>query len=132
MRYTAHIQWRNDDYFEVATQPLEQKLSIDRKREDYTPKGPTASELFVASLAGCIGVFAKRYLSRHEVGFKKLEVTAAAELTKETPVRLTNIHVAVSTDAQLGNKRDVFMRFIKNCPIHNTLLHTKEVDISLE
>ncbi len=78
-----------------------------------------------------MGVFAKKYLTRHNLEFKKLKVEVEAEFITKSPMHLVNIRVKVYTDAGLGDKKDTFMRFIKNCPIHNTIVNTKAVEISI-
>jgi uncharacterized OsmC-like protein len=67
----------------------------------------------------------------HSVGFREIRIQAQADLLQANPLRLVNIKAKVYTDANLEDKREVFLRFIKNCPIHNTIIHTKEIDIDL-
>ncbi|MCF7908055.1 MAG: OsmC family protein [Candidatus Omnitrophica bacterium] len=88
-------------------------------------------EVLLSALGGCIGVYANKYLERHAIAFTKLEIMVTGELTTESPARIVDIKVKVDTDAQLGDKKEVFLRFIHNCPVHNTLLNTKEVEIDL-
>ena len=106
-------------------------MCVDRSAPDYKSQGPNPLEVFLSALGSCIGVFAKKYLSRHDIGFKELKIEAKAEFTTNPPTRLTNIGVKVSTDADLGSNREVFLRFIKNCPVHNTILHTDQINIEL-
>jgi len=79
-----------------------------------------------------IGIYANKYLERHKVAFAKLEVAVSGEFITESPARIINIKAKVDTDAQLGDKKEVFLKFIKGCPIHNTLIQTREVKISLD
>lgn len=107
------------------------EVYIDKREEDYTPAGPNSVELFLSSLGGCIAVYGKSYLRRHNITFNKLDVDVEAKFSQTPPLHLANIKVKVDTDADLGEKFEVFLRFIKNCPIHNTLIHTNEVDIEI-
>ena len=56
-------------------------------------------------------LFAKRYLERHNLEFRELKIEAEAELTTEASMRLTKIKAKVYTDADLGDRRKVFLRF---------------------
>jgi len=67
-------------------------------------------------LAGCIGIYAKNYLIRHQIEFNELKINADAELSQDAPIRLVNIKVRVSTDVDLGDSREVFLHFIKKLP----------------
>ncbi len=131
MTIKAKLKFFGQDKFSVQASPSGATLTLDKNKEDYTPQGPGPLELFLVSLGGCVGVYAKRYLERHAREFKELKVEATAELSSEPPIRLADIKVQVSTDAELGDKQEVFLRFIKNCPVHNTLIHTAHVDINL-
>lgn len=101
------------------------------KGAELKPKASNSLELLLFSLANCIAVYANKYLERHTIVFNKLKVKAKADFTTESPARLINIQVKVDTDAQLDDKRAVFLKFIRACPIHNTLLNTKEIDVGL-
>ena len=130
MQIKAEVNFLKEDVFQIKTFPSEALLSIDKKKEGQVPGGPNPLEMFLSALAGCIGVYAKMYFGRHAVQFKRLEIQAEAEFTTDSPARLKDIIVKVNTDAQLADK-EVFLRFVSNCPVHNTILHTKEVKINL-
>jgi uncharacterized OsmC-like protein len=131
MPIEALVKYSHDDVFEVDAPDSAVKLYIDKRTENHSAEGSNPLEMFLASVGGCVGVYAKRYLSRHEIPFKKLNIHVKAELSQDPPMRLSMIHVQVETDARLDDKKDVFERFIRNCPVHNTLLHTKEVTIQV-
>lgn len=120
------------DKFKIYAVNTETNIIIDQKQPDHETEGPNPLELFLSSLAGCIGTFAKKYLTRHNIEFKKINVRVEADFSTDSPMRLADINVHLDTDAELGSKKDTFYRFIENCPIHNTILHTKEIKISLK
>ena len=94
--------------------------------------GPNPLELFIGSLASCVCVYAKKYLTQHSIEFKELQVSANAEFSKDSPTRLVNIKIKALTDAKLSKtEREVLLRFMKNCPIHNTVIHTENIEIDL-
>jgi len=101
------------------------------KSAGYKPSGTNPLEALLSSLGGCICIYANKYLERHTIPFTKLEVEVTGEFTTESPARIINIKAKVDTDAQLGDNQEVFLRFIHNCPIHNTLLNTNKIEIDL-
>ncbi len=131
MEVTSKLNFIDQDLFKAKLGFSDVDLYIDKPREGYSLKGVNPLEMFLTSVGGCVGVYAKRYLTRHNIRFNKLDILVSANLSKELPMRLADIKVEVDTDADIGDKKEVFERFIHNCPVHNTLLHTKEVNIKL-
>ena len=131
MQVQVSTTFIGEDKFEVTTPVPGVKIYVDKKKETGVPAGQNPLELFLSALSGCIGVYAKNYLARHEITFKKLKIQASAELSEDHPIRLVNIKARIETDADLKDKKDVFLKFVHNCPVHNTVLNTKEVDIQL-
>ena len=132
MEITARLDFIEEDLFKASSDSGFLELYIDKPRQDYTPKGPNPLEMFLSSVGGCVGDFAKRYLSRHNILFTKLSISVSAKLSKDSPLRLTDIIVNLDSDAELGDKKEVFELFIKGCPVHNTLLHAKEITIKVK
>ena len=54
-------------------------------------RGPTPTELFVASLASCVAFYAGRYLTRHGLSREGLGVSVAYEMATDRPARVANI-----------------------------------------
>lgn len=131
METKVELRFLKGDTFEVKTHTNEVTMYVDKKKEGQPAGGANPLELFLSSLAACVGVYALRYLTTHTVDFKQLNAVASADFSQDTPARLVNIKVNVHTDAKLADKQDVFLRFIRNCPIHNTVIHTQEVEIDL-
>ena len=131
MEQKVEVKFLGEDKFQVKAITSGVSLCVDKSAPDYKSQGPNPLEVFLSALGSCTGVFAKKYLSRHNIDFKELRVEAKAEFTTTPPARLTNIGVKVSTDADLGLNREVFLRFMKNCPVHNTILGTDQINIEL-
>ncbi|MDD5195625.1 MAG: OsmC family protein [Candidatus Omnitrophica bacterium] len=131
METKVELKFKGDDKFEINAFTNDVKIHVDKKKEGSPATGANPLELFLSSLAACVGVYALRYLTTHAVEFRELKIEAKADFSKDTPSRLVNIKVNVHTDANLTDKQEVFMHFIRNCPIHNTVVHTKEVEINL-
>ena len=131
MEAKALISFKKNDIFEIAMPSCSVKLSIDKKTPEHEPSGPNSLELFLASLGGCIGVYAKSYLRRHSLEFKKLDIKVSAELSQDSPRRLINITVEVLVDNDLKEHKERFIRFINNCPVHHTIVHTGHIEIKV-
>jgi uncharacterized OsmC-like protein len=125
----VNLKFLENDKFKVECLPSQTHFFIDKKKEDYQPQDPNPLELFLGALCGCVGVFTLNYLRRHYIEFKEIKIELNAKLSSNPPLRLVDIKVKVDTDARLEDK-DTFLRFIKNCPIHNTIIHTQEIGIS--
>jgi putative redox protein len=94
--------------------------------------GPTPTEVFAASLAACVGFFARRFLSRHDLPTAGLRVDAAYELSSSRPSRVERIIVHVVTPAPLPERRRAaFERVCAGCTVHNSLHAAPDVKISV-
>ncbi len=78
-------------------------------------------------------LFARNYCLQHNRAFSRLNTVTGGELSRDTPTRLVNIKVQVDTDAAVSQspERDVFLRFIRACIVHSTIINTEEIDIDL-
>ena len=92
---------------------------------------PTPTELFAASLAGCVAFFARRYLVRHGLPTAGLAVTSEFEIGG-APARVTTLRVEVTPPPELpAVRRDAFLAVISHCTVHNTLAQPPGIDIHL-
>ena len=107
-------------------------LTIDQPTEDGgDDMGPTPSELFVASLAGCIGFFAERFMVRHDIAVDGLEVHATYRYAEDTPSRVASIDVQLTIPAGFPeSKIPTLMRVVDRCTVHNSVRQAPEVRIS--
>jgi uncharacterized OsmC-like protein len=125
------VNFLENDKFEVVTNTSGITFYVDKQQDNYVPCGPNALELFLSSLGACIGVYAKRYFRRHAISFNECNIIVNAELSGESPLRLVDIKVRIQTDGQLSGNTEHFLRFIRACPIHNTIVATKDIDIEI-
>ena len=119
------------DTFEIIDSRLETAV-VGKKRQFIDLKNSNSLEIFLTSVGICAGAHAKRYLKRHNIFFSKLNISINAHLSRELPMSLKDINVDIDTDADTGDQKEAFERFIHGCPVHNTLLHTKEINITLK
>lgn len=94
--------------------------------------GPTPTELFVASLASCVGFYARRYLARHDLDATGLAVEVTYTMaTKPSRVGDVTLRLVVPAGVPL-QRQAALMAMAGHCTVHNTLTVTPEVTISLD
>ncbi len=123
-----HIQ---DKKFVARSLESGAEIRIDSYRQGRLPEGLNSSELLLASVGGCIMYYAHTYLSRMNIAFSRLEVKVSGEWQKR-PLMIKDIKVGIITDASLSTRRESFLRFVHNCPVHNTVINTQEIEIGLK
>ncbi len=106
-------------------------LLADQPAEDGgTDSAPTPTEIFIASLAGCVAFYAERFLGRHGLSTEGLKVTCAYEWA-EKPHRVGAIEVNVEAPSLPAGKREAFERVIDHCTVHNTLRVPPDVRVTV-
>jgi len=107
-------------------------ITIDQPLEDGGDDiGPTPSELFVASLAGCVGFFAERFLVRHNIPTGGLGVHATYEYAEDAPSRVPSIDVQLTVPVGFPESKMIaLMRVVDRCTVHNSLRQPPQVWIS--
>lgn len=97
-----------------------------------TDAGPTPTELFVASVAGCAEFYVQRFLRRHITSLDGLAVRAIAEMSHERPARVTRI--AIEVDLPPGLAAEVrlgALRAADQCVVRETLRHAPLVELAV-
>lgn len=119
-RFHAHIR----QHHLAIDQPLEEG------GEDW---GPTPVELFVASLAGCVGYYAERFLRRHNLSPDGLRVDASYEMAGDRPARVGSIQIDVDIPAELSPERQTALaRVLDHCTVHNSIRTPPAVAIAVQ
>ena len=97
-----------------------------------TDTGPTPTELFVASLAGCVAFYAGRHLSRHGLSPDGLRVVADYDMAADRPARVAAIRVRVTVpDALPEHRRRALLAVASHCTVHNSLASPPRVLVEL-
>lgn len=91
---------------------------------------PTPTELFVASLAACVGYYAERFLRRNGLSTDGMSVTADYSWA-ENPHRVGAIDLHVDAPGLTAARRAAFSSVIEHCTVHNTLHHPPEVHMQV-
>jgi putative redox protein len=89
---------------------------------------PTPTELFLASLAGCVTFYAERFLRRHGLPTDGLVVTCKYAWAAN-PTRVGEIDLTVDAPGLPPERREAFSRVVEHCTVHNTLRQPPEVRI---
>ena len=108
------------------------RLTVDQPVADGgSDAGATPTELFVASLAGCVAYYARRYLARHELPDRGLRVRAEYAMASR-PARVARIRlVLVLPDGVPNDRHQALLAVASHCTVHNSLTAPPEIGIEL-
>lgn len=124
------VRHESGDRFRVAVRG--HMLVVDQPGPRGQDLGPTPTELFVASLASCVGFYAERYLVRHELPLDGLEIRCRYEMSEQRPARVASIEIDVVLPSELSPaRRDALQRVVEHCTVHNSLRVPPEVVTSI-
>ncbi len=112
----------------MKAQSKDAAFTIDTKGRGITPP-----DTLLASLAGCVGVYVRKYAGGAKLVLDDFVITAEAEFTKEPPLMFKEISVTVDLKGVLLDERrkQALVAFIENCPVHHTLQATPAVHLYL-
>jgi len=89
--------------------------------------GMTPPELLLSALGTCAGYYAAQYLAARSLSSEGLEIRVTAEKAAQ-PARLGSFRIEVTMPALDEKHQAGLDRAVKACLIHNTLLHTPEIE----
>ncbi|MDP9281895.1 MAG: OsmC family protein [Chloroflexota bacterium] len=94
-------------------------------------RGPTPTEMFVASLAGCVGYHAERFLERHGKSTDGLGVHATFVMG-ERPARVVSVDLAVVVPPGLEDAlRAPLLAVVEHCTVSTSIRLGPAVRISV-
>jgi putative redox protein len=92
-------------------------------------QGMTPVEMFIASLGGCIGLFAAKFCQRHGISSEGLTIRMEWDYADQ-PHRVGRITVRVDLPAPLEPEMKTRLRkVLEGCTIHQSLAHPPEVSL---
>lgn len=94
-------------------------------------RGMSPPEILLVSLGSCIALYAKRYLQSAKLLLEGLRIEVESVMSTDKPLRLKDINITVHAPEKLGDRKEALLRFIENCPIHNTLKNQPSVSIKI-
>jgi uncharacterized OsmC-like protein len=90
--------------------------------------GPTAVQLFAASLVACTAHYAGSFLARHNLPAEDLMVEGDFVMADDKPPRLISMTVTVTPPPGLSaNRRMGLLAVASHCTVHNTILQPPTV-----
>lgn len=90
----------------------------------------TPTEIFVASLAMCVGVFIVHFASRHHIPLEGMKIETDYRMADD-PRRVEAIQVQVHMPEPVDERyRAALQRTAEHCVVHNTLRNPPGVAIS--
>jgi uncharacterized OsmC-like protein len=126
------VAFRGGTRFEISTD--RHTIISDQPTEDGgTDAGMTPVELFVGSLAGCVGYFVGRYCARHNIPSDGLTVLADWSMA-EQPHRVGTITLRVSLPpgtTLTAEHQERLLKVAHGCTVHQTLVNPPVIKIDL-
>jgi LmbE family N-acetylglucosaminyl deacetylase/uncharacterized OsmC-like protein len=129
-RPAIRVDHRGGDHFDITIR--DHLVTVDQPVSDGGDDlGPSPTELFVASLASCVGFYARRYLRRHGLDDTGLMVRASYHLATK-PARVSDIDLDIELSTPIApRRRDGLIAVSRHCTVHNSLIDPPDVTISL-
>ncbi len=124
--YQAEVFCAKDMFFKVKANGFE--INIDGKGGTISPL-----ETLLAALGTCAGVYIRKFAESTNLSLENFIVTVEAELTDKRPYRFDKINLTVDLKGVSldESKKASLLRFIRNCPVHETLKANPEMVINL-
>ena len=118
------------DRFAISAR--QHRITVDQPVADGgDDTAPTPTELFIASLVGCVAFYARRYLARHNLPTAGLRVTGDYDFGSR-PARVSDIRIGITLpDGIPDDARDPLLAVASRCTVHNTLEIPPNVTIAL-
>ena len=125
----VHVVHRGGDRFDINVRG--HVIRTDQPAGDGgEDTGPTPTELFIASLAGCVAFYARRYLSRHKLPTEGLAVEADFSMGSR-PARVARIEVRLTIPAGVpAERREALLAVASHCTVHNSLTSVPEISVN--
>jgi uncharacterized OsmC-like protein len=94
--------------------------------------GPTPTELFVASLAACVGYYAAAFLRRQGLPYQGLRVDCDWAMRASQPARVGRVELRVTPPGAVpAELRAALHAAMEECTVHNSLRQPPPVTVSL-
>ncbi|GAA1131247.1 OsmC family protein [Nocardioides aquiterrae] len=127
---TLHVEHLGDDRFEIVVRG--HRVLVDQPLEAHGgDRGPTPTELFVASLASCVAFYARRYLRRHGLPEQGLAVSTDYAMASG-PARVGSLRIRIDLpDGVPEERRAALLGFASHCTVHNSITREPEIVVEL-
>jgi uncharacterized OsmC-like protein len=108
------------------------RLIVDQPAEKGGKnEGMTPVELFLGSLASCVGYYAVRFCQRHNLPAEGLRVSMEWEYAKE-PYRVSVMELHVDLPVRWNPEyNERFLKVIEGCTVHQSISQTPKILLHL-
>src|SRR6201988_517162 len=124
------VQYKGGASFDVTSR--KHTLVTDQPVEDGGgDAGMSPVELFVGSLASCVGYFVARYCVRHQIPCEGFTVEAAWTFA-EQPHRVRSVELRLNLpSAVTPEQREKLLKVAHGCTVHQSLAIPPKVEVHL-
>lgn len=124
------ITYRGGTRFDVSNGT--HTLVTDQPTEDGgNNAGMSPVELFVGSLASCVGYFVGRYCARHQIPTKGFTIDVGWSMA-EQPHRVGAVELALHLPTELTpSQQEKLLKVAHGCTVHQSLTVPPQVEIRL-
>ena len=125
------VSFQGESRFELSNG--HHAVTTDQLKEDGgQDAGMSPVELFVASLAGCVGYFVARYCTRHGIRVEGFCIETDWSMA-EQPHRVGRIQLRLHLPAELSSsEQERLLKVAHGCTVHQSIIHAPAIDISLQ
>lgn len=129
--YEVAVSYEGSFDYKVKSANYEIKVGLAKTEGTEDSIAPPA--LLLASVGSCMAVYLERYLNSAKIKFDKFSINVKSDIGKESPryLRVIEVNIDIMPLELDGKRQEALLEFIKNCPVHNTLLNKPEVRITL-
>ena len=130
---TERIVVTRDEGLQFSAQIRSHRITVDQStRGGGADAAPSPVELLGASLGTCIATYVQQFLLTRKLPCEGLRVEVEQH-GATSPHRISRFDVHVVLPPDVPEKyRAMIDRVVTTCPVHNTLTHGAEVDVTIE
>lgn len=125
--YKVSVKNKGGDEFYAVSE--HGSITIDPEGKAIEPL-----ETLLSALGSCMGYYVKKYAKMANIQLEIFTLNVQADLEKDKGYQFKNIKVLIDLDGTMIDdiKKGSLVEFVKNCPVHNTLKGSPEIDINVE
>ncbi|MFA5105071.1 MAG: OsmC family protein [Candidatus Margulisiibacteriota bacterium] len=123
------VQVKNKGKSEVYVKSPSGEFVIDTEAKSSV----APLDAFLASLGACISYYIRKFAASANIQIDLFTVDVEAELVSDKGYRFKDLRVSIDLNgANIDDARkQSLLQFVKNCPVHNTLRNSPEIDIKI-
>jgi putative redox protein len=107
-------------------------ISDQPKEDGGDDAGMSPVELFVASLAGCVGYFVARYCMRHRISPEGFRIDTDWSMA-EQPHRVGRIQLRLHLPSGFpSSEQETLLKVAHGCTVHQSIVRAPTIDIVLQ